>query len=106
MQHAEVFALNALWEGFSSVLVEAISVGSNIVSVDCPHGPSEVLEGGKYGKLVPINDPEALSQAIIDALKNKRQVKPEELLSRAADFIPAVIAAQYLALHSQPSKDR
>ena len=106
MNHAEVFVLNSLWEGFSNVLVEALSVGSAIVSVDCPHGPSEVLEGGKYGKLVPINDPEAMSQAIIDALKNKRQVKPEELLSRAADFTPAVIAAQYLALHSQPSKDR
>ena len=100
MQHAELFVLNSLWEGFSNVLVEAMSVGSNIVSVDCPHGPSEVLKGGKYGKLVPINDPEALSQAISDALKNKQQVKPEILLRRAADFTPAAIAAQYLALHS------
>lgn len=100
MKHAELFVLSSLWEGFSNVLVEAMSVGSNIVAVDCPHGPSEVLEGGKYGKLVPNNDPEALSQAIVEALKNKRQVKPEELLQRAANFTPAAIAAQYLDLHS------
>ena len=102
MKHTELFVLSSLWEGFSNVLVEAMSVGSNIVSVDCPHGPSEVLKGGKYGKLVPNNDPEALSQAIIEALKNQRQVKPEDLLQRAANFTPAAIAAQYLDLHSQP----
>lgn len=70
MAKADVFALSSLYEGFGNVLVEAMACGTSVVSTDCPSGPSEILENGKYGKLVPVNDTDALAKAIEEILKN------------------------------------
>jgi glycosyltransferase involved in cell wall biosynthesis len=68
MARAQVFVLSSRWEGFSLVLVEAMACGAPIVSTDCPSGPREVLADGRYGKLVPIEDPVSLSEAIVQVL--------------------------------------
>lgn len=65
---ARVFVLSSLREGFGNVLAEALAVGTPIVSTDCPNGPREILDGGRYGKLVPVEDTVALSNAISEAL--------------------------------------
>ena len=49
---ADLFVLSSLWEGLPTVLIEALSCNCKIVSTDCPHGPSEILEGGKHGLYV------------------------------------------------------
>jgi len=64
MSRADCFALSSLWEGFPNVLVEALSLGTPLVSTDCPSGPKEILQDGRYGKLVPMSDSEALAKAI------------------------------------------
>ena len=56
MARAAVFALSSTCEGFSNVLLEAIACGCSTVSTDCPTGPTEILDGGKYGWLVPVGD--------------------------------------------------
>lgn len=66
--HADVFVLSSLVEGLPNVLVEAMMCGCTPVSTDCPTGPREVLEDGRYGYLVPVRDPVALAQAIEEAL--------------------------------------
>jgi glycosyltransferase involved in cell wall biosynthesis len=69
-KHADVFVLSSLVEGLPNVLVEAMMCGCTPVSTDCPTGPREVLQEGKYGYLVPVQNPIALAEGIIKALDN------------------------------------
>ena len=78
--HADVFVLSSHVEGLPNVLVEAMMCGCTPVSTDCPTGPREVLQDGKYGYLVPMRDPVAMAAGIEQALD--RPI-PAELLSEA-----------------------
>jgi glycosyltransferase involved in cell wall biosynthesis len=96
MHQATAFVLSSRWEGLPTVIIEAMACGCPIISTNCPSGPDEILAGGKYGKLVPVRDEVALSQAmlnIIDTLPNK-----EILIKRAQDFSVENSVSKYLAL--------
>ena len=67
---ADVFVLSSYVEGLPNVLVEAIESGCTPVATDCPTGPAEVLQDGKLGSLVPVQDPSAMAAAIVMALDN------------------------------------
>lgn len=95
---ADLFVLSSDYEGFGNVIVEALSFGLSIVSTDCPTGPAEILENGRWGRLVPVGDAEALSGAMDVALSTSTQVDREHLKRRAADFAPMIAAQKYLHL--------
>lgn len=65
MGMARAVVLTSHVESFALVLVEAMLSGSVALSVDCPVGPREVLEGGRSGLLVPPDSPAALAQAML-----------------------------------------
>lgn len=65
---ASVFVLSSRYEGFGLVLVEALASGTQIVSTDCNYGPCEILEGGRYGTLVPVEDPKSMASALYKIL--------------------------------------
>lgn len=65
---ADVFALSSHVEGLPNVLVEAMLSGCTPVAADCPTGPREVLQDGKYGYLVPPRNPVELAAGIVKAL--------------------------------------
>ena len=97
MRRAGLFALSSLWEGLPNVLLEALACGAPVVSADTPHGPREILEDGKWGKLTPVGDAPALAQAMVETLQGDRP--PEAALrGRAADFSEQRAADAYLEL--------
>jgi len=69
MKRASVFVLSSRWEALPTVLIEAMACGCPVVSTDCPSGPAEILENGKWGRLVPIHSPELLAKAILETLE-------------------------------------
>jgi len=86
MARAGVFALSSRWEGFGVVLVEALACGCPVVSTDCPSGPAEILEHGRWGALVPVGDPARLAEALAAALDDPEDADARR--RRAADFAP------------------
>lgn len=93
---ADLFVLSSDNEGLPTVLLEALSAGIPVVSTDCPSGPREILEDGRYGKLVPVGDAHALAHAIVATLAEP--VDREALQARARRFAPEPIADAYLRL--------
>lgn len=100
MARAGVFVLSSLWEGFGNVLVEAMAMGTPVVSTDCPSGPREILRDGALGPLVPTGDPERLGAAMLDTLS--RPADRGALKERALDFSADRVAARYQNLLFAP----
>jgi len=93
MKNADLFVLSSRWEGFGIVNVEAMSFGTQVVATDCPHGPSEILEQGKYGRLVPVGDPEKLSAAIQTSISDP--ISERLLINRSNQFHIEKITTEY-----------
>jgi glycosyltransferase involved in cell wall biosynthesis len=96
MKQASAFVLSSRHEAFGIVLVEAMALGTPVVSTDCPSGPAEILKEGQYGALVPVGDPAALASAMERVLDER--VPADVLKSRAAEFSVDAVARQYVDL--------
>jgi glycosyltransferase involved in cell wall biosynthesis len=88
LKNSTLFVFSSLYEGFSYVIIEAMSFGLPIVSTDTPFGPREILDNGKYGILIPMKDPKAMADAIHNLLtdKKKYQYYSKKSLERAKYF--------------------
>jgi glycosyltransferase involved in cell wall biosynthesis len=93
MRAAKVVASSSLTEGCPNAIMQALACGSAVVSTNCVGGSSEILEDGRWGRLVPVRDPQALADAI-EATLNLEQ--PADVRRRAADFSIDEIARSYL----------
>jgi len=70
---SKLFVLPSVYEGLGNVLIEALNFNTHCIATDCKSGPSEILNGGRGGIIVPVNDIKALSYAIVDNIKNYKK---------------------------------
>ncbi|MDE5108024.1 MAG: glycosyltransferase, partial [Trichodesmium sp. St17_bin3_1_1] len=71
MAKSAVFVLSSGWEGFGNVVAEALAAGAPVVSTNCPSGPAEILDNGKYGELVAVGNSQGMAEAILRVLSGK-----------------------------------
>jgi glycosyltransferase involved in cell wall biosynthesis len=87
---ADLFVHPSSREGFGNVIVEALAAGTPVIATDCPNGPAEILENGKWGRLTPMNDEAALSKAIEDCLSLREKPDPASIRRfRSEDIVAA-----------------
>ena len=94
LARASLFVLSSIREGSPNALTEALACGCPAVATDCPVGPAEILDDGRYGQLVPPGDARQMAGAIVRALDSPR--RSAELKRRAALFSSDSAAALYL----------
>jgi glycosyltransferase involved in cell wall biosynthesis len=93
MRRAAVLVSSSITEGCPNQLLEGLALGVPIVATDCPGDTAELLQHGKWGRLVPVADPQRMAEAILATLDD---ASPPRGYLRAADFAPAKVTAAYL----------
>ena len=86
---ASLFILSSEFEGLPNSLMEAMAMGLPVIATDCPcGGPRLLLQGGKCGILVPVDDRKSMIGAIKFYLDNKNEMEKYAMLARkrAEDF--------------------
>ncbi len=64
IKYADIFVLTSKYEGLPNVLIECLALKKIIISTNCKTGPSEILKGGKFGKLIKVGEYKKLGQVI------------------------------------------
>jgi glycosyltransferase involved in cell wall biosynthesis len=105
MMRARVAVCSSVYEGLGNAIIEALACGTTVVSTDCPYGPREILQGGRYGTLIPVGDAAAMAAALENALAHG----PDRtaLMRRGRDYTAARAAERFLEIvrdmHSIPT---
>ena len=94
--NATIFALPSRVEGTPNALLEAMSCGLPVIVSDGAPGPLELVQDGKTGLVVPVNDAPALAAALSrlakdDGLRNRLGAAARERVSEYD--LPRAIAA-------------
>jgi len=103
MNAASGLVLSSVYEGWPNVLVEAMALGLPVAATDCPTGPREILEGGRWGRLIAPGNPRELAEAMLDLLKQPRRDYPcvddwrtETIAPRYLNVMQSAIEARHL----------
>jgi glycosyltransferase involved in cell wall biosynthesis len=101
MSRAAVFVLSSRREGLPGALIQALASGTPVVATDCPSGPAEVLDGGRFGRLVAPDDPAALAGALRAALQGGDPAVPDAT-AWLQQFAVDSVVDRYLGLMGLP----
>jgi glycosyltransferase involved in cell wall biosynthesis len=68
MMRARLAVCSSVYEELGNAIIEALACGTPVVATDCPYGPGEILQNGRYGTLTPVGDAAAMAAAIAIAM--------------------------------------
>lgn len=71
---AKIFCLPSDWESFGIVNVEAMAAGCTVITTDYP-AARDIVDGERYGRIIPFGDSEALAQKMIELCHNTAYLK-------------------------------
>lgn len=98
---ADLFVFPSRNEGMPNALIEACALGVPVVAADCPFGPSEILDRGRFGLLVPVEDHVSLARACLEALAHPEAARARADAARQhvrSAFSPKTVIAQFEGL--------
>jgi glycosyltransferase involved in cell wall biosynthesis len=96
MMRARLAVCASVYEGLCNAIIEALACGTPVVSTDCPYGPREILQDGRFGTLTPVGDARALGAGIAAALD---QVADRRfLMARGLDYTAESAATKFLEI--------
>ena len=89
VKQADIFILTSKFEGSPNVLVEAQYLKKYIISTNCPTGPKEILNNGKYGSLVRVGDHKSIAKILQNYIYSKpikKEIKHGYLNTKKYDY--------------------
>lgn len=101
--NSSIFLFPSRYEGFALVMMEAMNCGLPVISFDCPHGPSEIIEDGKTGFLIAANDITAFSKAMVQLSSDEilRYKMGKASKAKSSEFSKETIMQQWDNLFHQ-----
>jgi glycosyltransferase involved in cell wall biosynthesis len=79
MKKSSGFILSSLWEEPGAVLIESAMSNTSIISSNCPYGPAELLDMGKFGLLYQNNEKNALKEKLFEFTNNIEQMRKKRV---------------------------
>jgi glycosyltransferase involved in cell wall biosynthesis len=101
-QHLDILVSSSLWEGFPTVLLEAMASGLPIVATDVS-GSQEIIKNGITGLLVPPRSSQSLAEAIVEILDHPDDAheRAENARQLAKKFTIENAAQQYSQIYER-----
>lgn len=93
MRHAKIFVSSSLTEGCPNAIMQSLACETPVVATDCIGGTPEILQDGKWGRLVEVGNSSAMAEAIESTMEQAHHL---DLRQRADDFSHDRVALQYL----------
>lgn len=72
---ADIFVSSSRWEGWSLAICEALRFGLPVIATNCDFGPSDILTDDRLGVLVPPEDVDAMTDAIVNFADRLTELK-------------------------------
>lgn len=103
MARADLVVQPSRWEGFPTLAAEALACGVPLVHGDCRFGARDVVEPGRSGELVPVDDVEAFAATIRALLADpgRRSALAAAGRARVRRFAIGTMIEQYARLFEE-----
>ncbi len=98
LPHLDLLVSPSLWEGFATVLLEAMALGVPVVATDVS-GSRELVRHDETGLLVPTSDPRALAAGIQELLSHP--LKARRMAENARKAAAAFTLQRAAACHGE-----